>query len=163
MTVDIIDLDDPEWKDLTGLQMSMVYAAQIEKNELIAAGEEQKRQTFYRMLSNNVVRSVARVYYEERIDAETAAKIETVKSDLIRQLRYEALENTGNEAGPYRYPENPNYSLTPSQRFIVVRDYYMSTVHDPDARLKAYSIDTLARAYLGEFYETLYDLLATYC
>ena len=36
-------------------------------------------------------------------------------------------------------------------------------VEDPDARLQAYAMDTLARSYLGEFYQTLYYLLASYC
>ena len=58
---------------------------------------------------------------------------------------------------------NPNYNLTPSQRFLVVRNYYMQSTEDPDARLAAYAQDTLARQYLGEFYVTLYDLLAAYC
>ena len=50
-----------------------------------------------------------------------------------------------------------------SQRFLVVRNYYMTITDDPDARLQAYAMDTLAQSYLGEFYATLYDLLASYC
>ena len=86
-----------------------------------------------------------------------------MKDDLDYQLAYEALGSEGDENGPYRYPENPNYNLVPSQRFLVVRNYYMQSTDDPDARLAAYAADTLARSYLGEFYATLYSLLASYC
>lgn len=163
MTIDIIDLTDPEFSNLTSLQLSMVYAAQREKDSLVAAGEREKRALFYRMLKAHVVRSAVRTYEEERLDGETARKVDVVREDLIRQLRYESLQNDGNEAGKYSYPANPNYSLTPAQRFIVVREYYMTEVSDPVTRLQAYSIDTLARSYLGEYYQTLYDLLASYC
>ncbi len=50
-----------------------------------------------------------------------------------------------------------------SERFLVVRQYYMDVTSDPNARLKAFGADTLARSYLGEFYQTLYDLLRSYC
>lgn len=102
-------------------------------------------------------------YARERIDSEAEAQIEVVKEDLLYQLAYEALGSEGDENGPYRYPENPNYNLSPSQRFLVVRNYYMQATDDPDARLQAYAMDTLARQYLGEYYTTLYDLLASYC
>lgn len=86
-----------------------------------------------------------------------------VREDLIHQLAYESLGSEGNDKGPYRYPENPNYNLTYSQRFLVVRAYYMGVTSDADARLQAFAMDSLARSYLGEYYQTLYDLLASYC
>ena len=98
-----------------------------------------------------------------RGNASTAKPKRRSKEDLLYQLAYEALGSEGDENGPYRYPENPNYNLSPSQRFLVVRNYYMQATDDPDARLQAYAMDTLARQYLGEYYTTLYDLLASYC
>ena len=38
----------------------------------------------------------------------------------------------------------------------------MEITSDAEARLEAYAMDTLARSYLGEYYATLYDLLASY-
>lgn len=86
-----------------------------------------------------------------------------MREDLNHQLAYESIGSEGNENGPYRYPENPNYSLSNSQRFLVVRQYYMGVTTNAEARLQAYAMDTLARSYLGEFYQTLYELLASYC
>ena len=163
MTIDIVDLTDPNYSDLSPVQLAMVRAAQAKKDKILAEAEEEKERYFYMMLANNVVRSSALEAKKKAIDKEAEAEIERVKSDLDYQLAYEALASEGNENGPYRYPENPNYNLSYSQRFLVVRQYYMEATSDPDARLQAYSMDTLAREYLGEYYQTLYELLASYC
>ena len=163
MTIDIIDLTDPDYADLNAVQLSMVRVAQGEKNEILARAQEEKTQLQNQLIANNFVRSSVFEYTQDRIDEEAEAEVDVVKEDLLYQLAYESLGSEGNEMGPYRYPENPNYNLTASQRFLVVRNYYMDVTDDPDARLQSYSMDTLARTYLGEFYATLYDLLASYC
>ena len=163
MTIDIIDLTDPEYADLSPVQLAMVRVAQGKKNEILADAAEEKDRLQNQLISNHFARSSVMQYARERIDIEAEAQIEVVKEDLLYQLAYEALGSEGDENGPYRYPENPNYNLSPSQRFLVVRNYYMQATDDPDARLQAYAMDTLARQYLGEYYTTLYDLLASYC
>lgn len=163
MTIDIVDLTDPEYSDLNAVQMAMVRTAQVKKNEILAKADEEKAEISRRLVANNFARSYVQVMANARITTAANAQIQALKEDLDYQLAYEALESEGNENGPYRYPENPNYNLMPSQRFLVVREYYMSVTDDPDARLQAYTVDTLARSYLGEYYITLYDLLASYC
>ncbi len=163
MTIDIVDLTDPEYSDLNAVQMAMVRTAQVKKNEILAKADEEKAEICRRLVANNFARSYVQVMANARITTAANAQIQALKEDLDYQLAYEALESEGNENGPYRYPENPNYNLMPSQRFLVVREYYMSVTDDPDARLQAYTVDTLARSYLGEYYITLYDLLASYC
>lgn len=163
MTIDIIDLNDPDYADLSAVQLSMVRVAQGKKNEILAAAQREKDELRDQLIANHFARSSVMEYAEDRIDEEAQEQIAVVKEDLLYQLSYEALASEGNAQGPYRYPENPNYNLTPSQRFLVVRNYYMMVTDDPDARLQAYAMDTLAMSYLGEFYSTLYDLLASYC
>ncbi len=163
MDIDIIDLTDPDYADLSAVQLAMVRAAQAKKNDILAEAEAEKGEIFRLLLSNNVSRSTIRSEREEEIDERAAADIEVVRSDLLYQLAYEGIASEGNEYGPYRYPDNPNYGLAYPQRFLVVRNYYMEATDDPDARLQAFAMDTLAREYLGEFYQTLYELLASYC
>ena len=142
--------------------MAMVRAAQTEKNEILAEAEREKGEIFKELLTNGTARST---YFDERaeaIDDEADAKVEAVKDDLLYQIAYDLDAGDGNEDGPYRYPENPNYNLSASQRFLVVRSYYMEATDDAEARLEAYAMDSLARTYLGEYYATLYDLLASY-
>ena len=163
MIIDIIDLTDAEYSDLSAVQMAMVREAQEKKNKILAETEQQKEEYLSMLVSNNTAHNTFYALTKARLDADGEEQIAAVKDDLDYQLAYEALGSEGDENGPYRYPENPNYNLTPSQRFLVVRNYYMQSTEDPDARLAAYAQDTLARQYLGEFYVTLYDLLAAYC
>ena len=163
MTIDIVDLSSPEYSNLSPVQLAMVRAAQAKKDKLVAEADKNKNELKYFMLSNNVARSTALRDAIAEIDTKKNQDIEAVRSDLRYQLAYEAIGQEGNEKGPYRYPQNPNYNLSYSERFLVVRQYYMDATSDPEARLKAYAADSLARSYLGEFYQTLYDLLLSYC
>ena len=85
-----------------------------------------------------------------------------MRQGLLHELAYEGWEWSGDENGPYRYPDNPNYELSYSQRYIVVYDYYMHVTDNPSVRLNSYTADSLARSYLGEYYSTLYSVLASY-
>ena len=162
MTIDIIDLTDPQYADLSPVQLAMVRAAQAKKDSILAKAASECRELLYILLQNDNARSSVREQETARIEAQADADVTLVREDLLYQLAYEAIGSEGNENGPYRYPENPNYNLTYSQRFLVVRNYYMQATSDATARLEAYRMDTLARTYLGEFYQTLYDLLASY-
>ncbi len=163
MVIDIIDLSDENYKNLSAVQLAMVRAAQAKKDKLLSEADELCGELFRMALSNNAVRSTALRdrLAKERADAQR--QVEAVRADLLYQIAYEGIGSEGNEQGPYRYPENPNYNLSYSQRFLVVRNYYMQATDDPNARLQAFAMDTLAKEYLGEFYRTLYELLASYC
>ncbi len=162
MTIDIIDLTDPQYSQLNAVQLSMVRAAQGKKDKILAGAQTEKDQLFRKMAANGIARSSAYSYAVQEIDEKAQSDVDVIKQDLLYQIAYENWQWEGNESGPYRYPQNPNYNLTPSQRFLEVRTYYMSVTSDPDARLRAFAGDTLAKSYLGEFYVTLYDLLASY-
>ncbi len=162
MTIDIIDLSDPQYQDLSPVQLAMVRAAQAKKDSILAKAASEKKELLYILLQNDNARSSVRAQEEDRIAKQAETDVAVVREDLLYQLAYEALGTEGNENGPYRYPENPNYNLTYSQRFLVVRNYYMQVTQDSATRLEAYRADSLARSYLGEFYQTLYDLLASY-
>lgn len=163
MVIDIVDLTSSQYQNLSAVQLAMVRAAQAKKDAILLKAETEKAQIFRLMLSNQTARSSALQNEYDAIDAQAETDVNVVKEDLNYQLAYETVYSEGNENGVYRYPENPNYNLTYSQRFIAVRQYYMDLTSDADARLQAYAMDTLARSYLGEYYQTLYELLASYC
>lgn len=163
MIIDIVDLTDPEYSDLNAVQVAMVREAQQKKNKILARAEEEKTEYLSLLVAGDMARNSFYALTKARVEADAQAEIAAVKEDLDFQLAYEALGSEGDDNGPYRYPENPNYNLVPSQRFLVVRNYYMRLTDDPEARLAAFAADSLARSYLGEFYATLYDMLAAYC
>ena len=43
MTIDIVDLTDPEYSDLNAVQMAMVRTAQVKKNEKIGRASCRER------------------------------------------------------------------------------------------------------------------------
>lgn len=162
MVIDIVDLDEEQFQNLTSVQLSMVRAAQAKKDKILKSAEEKKEKFLRTLLSNRVARSTMIEDYGASADRDAETEIAVVKEDLLYQLAYEGAYSDGNEFGPYSYPENPNYKLASPQRFLIVRDYYMHITTDAEARLEAYAMDTLAKSYLGEYYQTLYDLLASY-
>lgn len=163
MVIDIIDLSDPQYADLNPVQLSMVRAAQAQKDKLLADLEAEIAKRFLYTVARNTARSSAVKREEARLRAAADAAVDFVRENLLYELAYEAFQNEGNENGRYSYPANPNYNLSYSQRFLVVRQFYMQLTSDPVARLEAYRMDTLARTYLGDFYQTLYDMLASEC
>lgn len=162
MVIDIVDLNDPQFADMSSVQLSMVRAAQAEKDEILSKAAKEKSDCLMKLLDRNMARSSAYGSFCLSADAEAAQKVEAVRDDLLYRLAYEQNFSGGNESGPYRYPENPNFNLAYPQRFLAVRDYYMHVTGDAKARLEAFGMDSLARSYLGEYYQTLYDLLASY-
>lgn len=162
MQIDIIDLTDPCYSELSPVQLALVRAAQGKKNKLVAAAEARKQKFKNKLTSNHFSHSLVYTLQQKVFDDELENGVDVIREDLLYELAYKTTGSEGNELGPYSYPGNPDYSLTASQRFIVVRQYYMDLTSDPAARLAAYAGDSLARAYLGQFYQTLYDLLLSY-
>ena len=163
MEIDIIDLSDPCYSSLSPVQLALVRAAQVKKNKIVASMAEKKQKFIDKLVSNHFTRSLFFSVQQNVFDEEIERDVDMLREELLYELAYKTNGNEGNEFGPYSYPENPDYSLTDSQRFIVVRQYYMDLTNDPEARLAAYAGDSLARVYLGKYYQTLYDLLRSYC
>ena len=57
MTIDIVDLTDEKYSDLNAVQMAMVRAAQVKKNEIVAEAEEEKASIQRELVANNFARS----------------------------------------------------------------------------------------------------------
>lgn len=163
MQIDIIDLTDPCYSELSPVQLALVRAAQVKKNKLVSATEEKRQKFVNKLVTNHFSHSLVYTLQQSAIEKALEEEIDVIREDLLYQLAYKTTGSEGNGLGPYSYPDNPDYSLTYSQRFILVRQYYLDLTSDPEARLQAYAGDSLARAYLGDFYQTLYEMLLSYC
>ena len=163
MQIDVIDLTNPCYSALSPVQLAAVRAAQVKKNKAVAATEEKKQKFINKLVSNHFSHSLVYSLQQSLFDEELERDVDMIREELLYTLAYKTTGKEGNEFGPYSYPENPDYSLTESQRFILVRQYYMDLTTDPRARLEAYAGDSLARGYLGRFYDTLYEMLKSYC
>lgn len=158
MVYDILDDVGLSQENLSASAMSFVWNAQVKKNSLLKQLEENKRKAYYKLNANGVLRSSMLQSAYEKLEADCAASIETVKDELL--FRVKQLEG-GAPSEEYSYPYNPDYTLDASQRYYVVYDYYMA-MSDPAVRFALFQADTLAPDYLGVFYATLYDRLRSY-
>ncbi|MDE7296745.1 MAG: hypothetical protein K2N84_05710, partial [Clostridia bacterium] len=152
----------PEYAHLNAIQLAVVRDAQVRKNAAIAKTEEALLKLRQKLLGNNTAHSSMIGAEGQRLSDELDAKVEAIVEDLKYTLSYDRLMQGENDQGPYSYPSNPNYYLTPPDRFLVVRSYYMLTYTDAATRLQIYEKDTLAQHYLGEFYFTLREIFAKY-
>lgn len=161
MQIDIIDLTQIEFKDLSKDQFSLVVEAQIKKNGILRELAAEKRKLYFRCLERNTVRSNVRIYEGERLDAAAEKEIGELRDKLVQDIYCiaEGAESEGSTEN-FSYPDNPNYGLPMSQRYLVVRTYYLNKESDAAARLQMYAMDTVAKTYLGDYYETLYEYFA---
>ncbi len=163
MIIDIVSIPSDKYSNLSHKNMAKLRAAQVKKNAVVAEAQKKINSMFDRMSARHFVQSTAYELYVKDVNAQVDQAIADIIDELDFQLAEDSDNGKGNQYGPYRYPENPNYDLSDSERFLAVENYYMSATKDPNARLQAYSMDALAREYLGQYYQTLYDLLASYC
>ena len=57
MTIDIVDLTDPEYSDLNAVQVAMVREAQQKKNEILERAEQQKEEYLSMLIAGDMARN----------------------------------------------------------------------------------------------------------
>ena len=125
MEIDIIDMSSDEFKNLNATQIYLAYAAQVRKEKILKKASLDKAAINRKLVDQNFMRSTLYAAEKTRIDAEAAADIENLRMELLHQMSKEQVLSPGSSSGIYYYPGNPDYNLSPSERFLVVRDYYM--------------------------------------
>lgn len=158
MEYDILDDVGLSAEALSASAMSFVWNAQVKKNALLKQLETSKREIFYKLNENGVLRSSMLQSAYEKLENDYAVSLQSVTDELL--FRIGQLEG-GEPSEEYAYPYNPDYSLDASERYYVVYNYYME-MSDASVRFALFQADTLAPDYLGTFYSTLYDRLRSY-
>ena len=163
MQFDIIELSEEELIALSTVQMRLLRSAQREKDELEEKLSLEKNEYFHALVSAGALNSSL---YESKCDAldeEFENRVSVIRDDLIynMSLNVPAADDDddtppGEEAGYI-----VDYSLSYLDRYHIVRNYYMS-ISDPAERLATYTADETAKAYLGQYYTTLYNVLYQY-
>ena len=163
MTFDIIDISAEEAEKLETVQLKLLRTAQQKKNELEhklqAELAEQKRLTYANGMENSTIYS--RISRE--LTAEYEYQVEILREQLIfnMSLREPTTPDETGGSGSDNSAYLVDYELSYLERYIEVRDYYM-TIEDPDERLELLRIDKVAQDYLGTYYNLLFDYLYTF-
>lgn len=163
MEFDIINLSAEEVQALTTVQLKLLRTAQQKKNAL--EHEMQQELEVYRCLcyTNNVFRSSLYEDKKAELEKEYEYQVEILREQLIFNMSLNEPTHDG-ETGDDGGDDTAyivDYELSYLERYIIVRDYYMS-IEDPAERMALYTADEVAKQYLGSYYSTLYNYLGTY-
>lgn len=164
MDFDILDLSEEETKALTVVQLKLLRTAQQKKNELYHKMEAEKLNFKIILAGNNAESSSL---YRDKcaaLEKEFNYQVDILSEQLIFNMSLKE-PTTDDELGGSTEDGNApyivDYSLSYLERYIIVRDFYM-TIEDPNERLALYQADELAQTYLSSYYTTLYDYLTQF-
>ena len=159
MIIDIISYTETQYAALSAEQLLEVKSAQLKKNTLDRNLQDDLETEKHRLVKNGIFDSGIWDLYKAKLQAVHDAEVEALRESLLFFLQFSAKpDEEESSASPYAV----DYSLTMQERYTVVRDYYMTTYNTPNERLMAFSKDSVAPSYLGEWYSTLYNYLVSF-
>lgn len=160
MQFDIISLTEEELNKLTVAQMKLLRAAQQRKDELERNAQKEWEKFREKVLGEGMKNSTLLDDMKAALDEEVSYKCSVLADNLIYDMSVSG-KSGGTVSGPdYSAGYLVDYSLSYNERYIIVRDYYLA-IKDRTERMKKYAADEVAKKYLGSYYETLYNVLAT--
>lgn len=159
MLFDIIDISDEELIKLSVAKMKLLRTAQQKKDALIHNAEKELAQYKEKLLTAGMKDSTLYDDKKAELDAEVEYQCAILADNLVYDMSVSSSGGSGEEnIDDYYY--TVDYSLSYNERYIIVRDYYLS-IKDKTERMARYSADEVAKKYLGSYYGTLYNVLAT--
>ena len=164
MLFDIIEISEEELAKLKPAQMTLLRKAQQKQDELILNVQKKEIEYEEKLLTAGLVSSSVYMGILSEINGELNSRIATLADNLIYSMslldiKDEDKEDNKGESGSTGYLVD--YSLSYNQRYVIVRNYYLA-IEDRDVRMAKYGKDETAKKYLGTYYNTLYNILATY-
>ena len=150
MEINIISFTSEQFSKLTNDQLADVKTAQMKKNRLEMELEREKRALKSKMLKNGMLRSEQYTLLMEELVERYGMEVENVRDGLLFYLQY-SMKPSG-EA-----PYTVDYTLSDTERFEIVKEYYEEWYPDVEERFYTFKEDTIAMQYLGELYAPLYD------
>ena len=159
MTIDIIDFTAEQFAFLSEEQILQIKYAQGDKDKLTADYDRKKKMAFYEIIEKGMGRS--KLYEEtcKTLDEEYNRKVERIRNGLVFYLQYSV---RGNDSLAENAPYLVNFGWPYEERYLIVREYYMTTYSDPVERFEAFRLDIFAGNYLGEYYGILNSYLRAY-
>ena len=162
MQFDIINIEPEELEKLTVVQMKMLRTAQQKKDELYYKAEKDMKMFRSIVLTSGMKNSTLIKDKRKEVQEELDYQVAILADNLIYNMSLnEPTDDGGNGDADESAGYIVDYSLSYNERYVIVRDYYLS-ISDPTERMALYSIDETAKKYLSSYYSTLYNVLYTY-
>lgn len=165
MEFDIVPITQAELDGLSTIQVKLLRTAQQKKNELKHKLEKELEAYRLMIYTNGVTQSSLYSDKSAELTAEYDYQVEILKEQLLFNMSLKE-PTTGDETGNPTPPTEEtgyivDYELSYVERYIIVRDYYMS-IEDPNERLALYTADEVALAYLGSYYNSLFTYFKSF-
>lgn len=163
MTFDIIDISEEEAEKLETVQLKLLRTAQQKKNELEHKMQAELAEYNRLTYANGVENSTIYTRIANELNAEYEYQVGILREQLIFNMSLKEPTNSGEtgDSGSDNSAYLVDYELSYLERYIAVRDYYM-TIEDPNERLALLQADKVAQDYLGTYYNLLFDYLNTF-
>lgn len=163
MIFDIIDITEEEVKDLETVRLKLLRTAQQKKNELYHKLENELAEQKRLLYSNGMEHSSLFPQIQAELTAEYKYQVDIIREQLLFNMSL-GEPTTGDETGGSGSDNTGyvvDYELSYMERYIQVRDYYLS-IEDPHERIALLREDEVARKYLGSYYNTLFNYLVQF-
>lgn len=164
MTFDIIEITEEEVSGLEVVRLKLLRTAQQKKNELSHKLERELAEQKRLLYSNGMENSTLYEQISAEMTAEYEYQVEILKEQLLFNMSLGEPTNggeTGGSGGDTNTGYVVDYELSYMERYIEVRDYYLS-IEDPNERIALLREDEVARKYLGTYYNTLFNYLVQF-
>lgn len=165
MQFDIIPITGTQAGRLNAEQMKLLRAAQVKKNSLLRSAEKELKEFEISVMSKGMKYSSLVESKRAELDNEVEYQCAVIADNLLFDMSV-IDQNKDTVTGSGDLTSDPigyrvDYSLSYSERYVIVRDYYLK-IKDVTERMTKYSADLTAKQYLGSYYKTLYNVLSTY-
>lgn len=160
MTFDIINLKEGELESFSTIQMQLLRTAQKKKDELEHKMENELALFNNMILGNGMKNSTLYEQKKTALETEFNYQVGILKEQLLYSLSVNDPypdEDEDREMVGYIV----DYTLTYSERYAIVREYYLA-IDNAALRMQLYTDDDVAKRYLGSYYSILYNVLYSY-
>ena len=155
MIIDVLEYTDEAFSTLKKKDQLKVKEAQLKKNAMERTLHKKMSEEKARLVKNGTFLSANFDAFCARLQAEYADELEYLRDALTYDLLYKE-KNKDELVAPYLI----DFTLSEQKRMEIVKAYYMQAYTDPAARLDAFQKDAVAKEYLEDSYNSLYDALA---
>ena len=161
MIFDIIPITEEEAEKLDLVQLKLLRTAQQKKNELEFKMQRDYDEYVTMLYTNGMYKSSLVSVVQKEMKAECDRQVDIIREQLIFNMNArepssgDDVGDSGNDNSGYVV----DYNLSYLERYIHVRDYYLS-IPDPNERMVILRNDLVAQKYLGQtYYNYLWDYL----
>lgn len=156
MQIDVVSYTPTQLASLSFSGIREIRATQLKKNKLLRQLERNLQKEKNSLLKRGLFDSCIWQQIQTKMRSDCDEEIEELRQALLFYLKYATSKKVETDDVPYLV----DYSLSFEERYVQVKNYYITTYPAPPTRFTNFINDLFAPLYLGEMYGMLYDEFA---